>query len=62
MQMPQVIDAIKRKHLGTSSFFEGAVFKRDKLAEIVFSDSEKLRQLNAIVHPAVKQHFLNNGF
>lgn len=30
---------------------------RQKLAAIVFTNPEKLRQLNAIVHPAVKKHF-----
>jgi dephospho-CoA kinase len=30
---------------------------REKLASIVFNDPEKLNQLNAIVHPAVKKHF-----
>jgi dephospho-CoA kinase len=55
MQTPEVIDAIKETFGET--LFEGAVLKRDKLAEIVFNDSEKLQQLNAIVHPAVKRHF-----
>jgi dephospho-CoA kinase len=43
-----------KKHL--EQLFWRCCSKRDKLAEIVFSDSEKL-QLNAIVHPAVKRHF-----
>jgi dephospho-CoA kinase len=55
MQTPEVIDAIKETFGET--LFEGAVLKRDRLAEIVFNDSEKLQQLNAIVHPAVKRHF-----
>jgi dephospho-CoA kinase len=55
MQTPEVIDAIKEAFGET--LFEGAILKRDKLAEIVFNDSEKLQQLNAIVHPAVKRHF-----
>ena len=55
MQTPEVIDVIKETFGET--LFEGAVLKRDKLAEIVFNDSEKLQQLNAIVHPAVKRHF-----
>lgn len=32
---------------------------RNKIAEFVFSNPEKLKQLNAIVHPAVKNHFNN---
>ncbi|WP_255318235.1 dephospho-CoA kinase [Flavobacterium aquatile] len=35
------------------------LLNRDKLAEIVFNNPEKLKQLNAIVHPAVKKHFDN---
>lgn len=33
--------------------------KRNKIAELVFSNPDKLKQLNAIVHPAVKNHFIN---
>ena len=32
---------------------------KKKLASIVFSDSEKLKKLNSLVHPFVKQEFLN---
>ena len=32
---------------------------REKLAKIVFQNPEKLKQLNAIVHPKVKEHFEN---
>lgn len=32
---------------------------RNKIAELVFSNPDKLKQLNAIVHPAVKNHFIN---
>jgi dephospho-CoA kinase len=31
---------------------------RKKMAELVFDDPEKLKKLNAIIHPAVKNHFL----
>ncbi|MEL1254728.1 dephospho-CoA kinase [Flavobacterium sp. DGU38] len=37
--------------------FENEVLNRAELAKIVFNDSEKLNQLNAIVHPAVKKDF-----
>ncbi|WP_293893192.1 dephospho-CoA kinase [Flavobacterium sp.] len=30
---------------------------RDKLAQIVFNNPEKLQKLNSIVHPEVKKHF-----
>jgi dephospho-CoA kinase len=55
MQTSEVVDAIKERF--GEALFEGEVLKRDKLAEIVFNDPEKLEQLNAIVHPAVKRHF-----
>jgi dephospho-CoA kinase len=37
--------------------FEDKTLIRQKLAAIVFADQDKLQQLNAIVHPAVAQHF-----
>jgi dephospho-CoA kinase len=55
MQTAEVIHAIKKTFGET--LFDGIVLKRDKLAEIVFNDPEKLQQLNGIVHPAVKRHF-----
>ena len=36
-----------------SEIFDGEVLNRRKLAEIVFEDEEKLKQLNSIIHPAV---------
>ncbi|PCJ82117.1 MAG: dephospho-CoA kinase [Flavobacteriales bacterium] len=33
------------------------IIDRKKLAEIVFNDDEKLNQLNAIIHPAVREKF-----
>lgn len=32
---------------------------RKKIASIVFNNPEKLKELNAIIHPKVKKHFLN---
>lgn len=55
MQSTEVINAI-RAAFG-NAVFENDILNREKLAEIVFSDPEKLEQLNAIVHPAVKRHF-----
>lgn len=56
-QTPEVIHQIQ------TSFgihvFENGKLNRQKLAKIVFSDPEKLKQLNSIVHPAVKNHFQN---
>ena len=45
-----------RKTFGDTIFDKGILI-REKLASIVFTNSEKLQQLNAIVHPAVAQHF-----
>jgi dephospho-CoA kinase len=55
MQSSKVLAEIKTI-FGEVIFDEG-VLNRQKLAEIVFSNPEKLKQLNAIIHPAVKKHF-----
>jgi len=57
MQSSAIIDEIK-KTFG-STIFENNVLNREKLSEIVFNNPEKLKQLNAIIHPAVKNHFGN---
>ena len=38
--------------------FDDYILNTKKLASIVFSDTEKLRKLNSLVHPIVKQEFL----
>ncbi len=40
-------------------FTESGNLDRKKIATLVFNNSEKLAQLNAIVHPEVKKHFTN---
>ncbi|MDI1255222.1 MAG: dephospho-CoA kinase [Flavobacterium sp.] len=40
-----------------SEIFDGDQINRQKLANIVFGDTEKLQELNHIIHPLVKQHF-----
>ncbi|WP_026729441.1 dephospho-CoA kinase [Flavobacterium denitrificans] len=55
MQNENVIEKIKS--IFGESLFEKNVLDRAKLADIVFNNSEKLAQLNAIVHPAVKKDF-----
>lgn len=57
MQSPEIINEIK-KTFG-SIIFEQEVLNRQKLAEIVFNDQEKLKLLNGIIHPAVKINFDN---
>jgi dephospho-CoA kinase len=55
MQSSEVINAIKT--VFDKTVFENDILNREKLAEIVFSNPDKLEQLNGIVHPAVKKHF-----
>ncbi|MGL2993783.1 dephospho-CoA kinase [Flavobacterium sp. TSSA_36] len=55
MQSPQIISKIQ--DIFGTTLFENGVLDRKKLAAIVFNDPEKLNQLNAIVHPAVAEHF-----
>jgi dephospho-CoA kinase len=57
MQSSAIIEEIK-KTFG-SAIFDAAILNREKLSEIVFNNPEKLKQLNAIIHPAVKNHFGN---
>lgn len=54
MESSEVKDSIKEKF--GESIFDNTILNRAKLAEIVFADSGKLDQLNAIVHPAVRNH------
>jgi dephospho-CoA kinase len=57
MELPQIISKIK------AAFNDDVItdnkLDRQKLAAIVFNLPEKLKELNAIVHPAVKNHFDN---
>jgi dephospho-CoA kinase len=55
MQSPEVVAEIQT--FFGKVIFENGVLNRQQLAAIVFSNSEKLSQLNAIIHPAVKKHF-----
>lgn len=54
-QSPEVLDEIKK--IFGDSIFDDAKLNREKLSKIVFNDPEKLKQLNAIIHPAVRKHF-----
>ncbi|POS02864.1 dephospho-CoA kinase [Flavobacterium croceum DSM 17960] len=57
MQQKNVLLQIVEK-FGSAILDTKGVLQREKLASIVFNNPEKLSQLNAIVHPAVKQHFI----
>jgi len=57
MQSEEIIDAI-RKTFG-DAIFDDTILNREKLSKIVFENPEKLKLLNAIIHPAVKKDFQN---
>lgn len=57
MEHPKVIEKINQTF--GEKFNSDKGLNREKLASIVFSNPEKLKQLNAIVHPIVKKHFEN---
>ncbi|WP_310377564.1 dephospho-CoA kinase [Flavobacterium sp.] len=55
MQSEEIIAQIK-KSFG-EAIFDNEILNRERLSKIVFNDSNKLKQLNTIIHPAVKNHF-----
>ncbi len=55
LQQSEIINQIKNTF--GDSVIENQQISRVKLAQLVFNHPEKLKQLNAIVHPAVKEHF-----
>lgn len=55
MQKQEILDAIK--DIFGSEVFNGKNLDRAKLAKIVFDTPARLQELNAIVHPAVKNDF-----
>lgn len=54
-QLPEVLDQIKS--VFGDIVFDNKQLSRQKLAAIVFTDAEKLDQLNRIIHPAVRSQF-----
>jgi len=55
MESEEVKNAI-RNNFGEEVFDDNQL-NREKLSKLVFVNSEKLQQLNEIVHPLVKNHF-----
>lgn len=51
-----LINEIKKK-FGEESYFDSGDLNRKYLAEAVFADADKTRQINALVHPAVAKDF-----
>ena len=57
MQLPEIVTQIKLEF--GENVFVNDLINTSKLAKLVFNNPEKLKQLNKIVHPAVKKHFDN---
>lgn len=55
MQSPQVLDNVKANF--GNAIFENGHLNRQQLASIVFSNPDKLKELNSIIHPEVKRLF-----
>jgi dephospho-CoA kinase len=56
-ESPKILKAIKAAF--GSAVFDEERLNRQKVSQIVFNDSEKLKQLNSIIHPEVEKHFMN---
>lgn len=57
MADPLILQQVK-KIFGENVFDERGKLDNKKLAEIVFKNKEHLDKLNAIVHPVVREHFV----
>jgi dephospho-CoA kinase len=55
MQSPHVLEEIKTSF--GNAIFENGHLNRQQLASIVFSNPDKLKELNSIIHPEVKRLF-----
>jgi dephospho-CoA kinase len=55
MQSPHVLDNVKANF--GNAIFENGHLNRQQLASIVFSNPDKLKELNSIIHPEVKRQF-----
>jgi dephospho-CoA kinase len=55
MQSPHVLEEVKTSF--GNSIFENGQLNRQQLASIVFSNPDKLKELNSIIHPEVKRLF-----
>ncbi|MCG2612043.1 dephospho-CoA kinase [Flavobacterium sp. SM15] len=57
MDEPEIVKKVQS--IFDENVIENNSLNRKKIAELVFSAPEKLKQLNSIVHPEVKRHFLD---
>jgi len=55
IQSPHVLEEVKTSF--GNSIFENGQLNRQQLASIVFSNPDKLKELNSIIHPEVKRLF-----
>jgi dephospho-CoA kinase len=57
LMLPETLNALKL--VFGNSIFDDRLLNKDKLSNIVFNNPEMLKQLNQIIHPAVKRDFEN---
>jgi dephospho-CoA kinase len=57
LMLPETLNALKL--VFGNSVFDDGLLNKDKLSNIVFNNPEMLKQLNQIIHPAVKRDFEN---
>lgn len=57
LNFPEVVQEILQ--VFGEEVFTDNIPDRKKLASVVFNNPEKLKQLNAIIHPRVRQHFID---
>jgi dephospho-CoA kinase len=58
MEQPEVVLEVQQL-FDEEVLLENNQLNRAKIAEIVFKNPQKLQELNAVIHPKVKQHFIN---
>ena len=57
MTSDNIINALSNEF--GKEILENGILNREKLAQLVFNNTKKLKKLNSIVHPEVKKHFDN---
>lgn len=57
MDDPEIVKKVQA--VFEENILENHVLNRKKIAALVFSNPQKLEQLNSIVHPEVKKHFIS---
>lgn len=55
--LPETLNSLKL--VFGNSIFDNGLLNKDKLSNIVFNNPEMLKQLNQIIHPALKRDFDN---